>query len=64
MRYRVQIAEVHYQGYMVDAKNEQDAINMVANGEGEMDEGDMSYHTSRPINEWLIVEEPEDENEN
>lgn len=59
-RYRVQIAEVHYQGYIVDAENEKDAIDMIANGEGDMDEGDMSYHTSLPIDKWLIVEEPGD----
>lgn len=61
MRYRVQIAEVHYQGYIVYAENKQDAIVKVANGEGNMNEGDMSYHTSLPIDKWLISEEPESE---
>lgn len=44
--YRVQVREVHIQGYLVLAGSEEEALEKIIQGEGEIDEADFEYsHT-------------------
>lgn len=45
-KYRVYVPEVHYQAYLIEAESESEAIDLVADMQGEIQENDFSYsHT-------------------
>lgn len=50
--YRVFVREIHQQPYLVDAENAQEAKELVADGQGEMEESGFEFVESRDMYFW------------
>jgi len=55
--YRVHAKEIHIQGYLVKAENPEQAIQIVCNCGGEIDEGDFVYSHMLEPETWTVEEE-------
>ena len=55
----VSVKEVHTQEYRVSAKTAKEAISMVVEGEGEIDESSFEYSHTLPADSWTVREEEE-----
>ena len=50
--YRVQVREVHIQGYLIKADSPEHAINLIRDGRGEMDEQHFEYSHMLDPDTW------------
>jgi len=57
--FRVEVQEVHTQDYLVRANDEEDAINKVYDGKGQIDESHFEYSHTLDSNLWSAHEEEE-----
>jgi hypothetical protein len=61
--YQVLVREVHIQGYVVEAEDPEDAVELVRYGSGDLNENMFEYsHTLEP-ELWTVEEVPEPEEE-
>lgn len=52
--YRIFVREVHIQEYTIEANNEQQAIDMVQDGQGYLDEQGFEYSHTLDTSLWTI----------
>ena len=53
-KYEVRVKEVHIQPYFVEAESEQEAIKVVEDGGGEIDESGFEYSCMLDSDEWNV----------
>ena len=56
MKYRVEVREVHIQGYIIEADNPEHAKDLISNGEGEIDELSFEYSHMEDPDTWTVQE--------
>jgi len=61
MRYMVEVREVHSQGYYVEADSPERAIEMIEDGEGDIQEAMFDYSHTLDSEDWTVCEDPEKE---
>jgi len=55
MKFYVTVPEVYYQGYEVEAESKEEAIKIIADGGGDLIEGDFEYsHTVDDLGTWHV----------